>query len=335
MPMDDIFDRVDKVLEDAKENGYDVDTEEDTTVSSPNDYLSEEKQPDSPDSESEDNENPQGKYEDEEDDYEEDDEEAILKHQKKLDSQWEQLSKDGETDLTKEEYVSQESNCTEEEYKTREKILDGLIADIAEIDNVYNRIDEDMLAEIAGLSDNAQAQLAEDINSGKVKVEYLTHPFVLGYQDGAESQEEDKPAEENPEPSAEPEPVNSSYTPADEDDELFAEDEINNDYRSDITMADYNAETTTENVQETNSENAAADTRRGFMSVQDFQTMFETFDNAKALLSETAGSAVTAADYENMMNDVQDIISIVTGMTNYYLQNALYPFTFENSNTAE
>lgn len=335
MPMDDIFDRVDKVLEDAKENGYDVDTEEDTTVSSPNDYLSEEEQSASSDSESEDNENPQGEYEDEENDYEEDDEEAILRRQKELDSQWEQLSKDGETDLTKEEYVSQESDCTEEEYEAREKILNGLIADIAEIDNVYNRIDEDMLAEIAGLSDNAQAQLAEDINSGKVRVEYLTHPFVLGYQDGAENQEENNSAEEKSESSAEPEPVDSSYTPADEDDELFAEDDINNDYRSDTTMADYNAETTTENVQETNQEETTADTRRGFMSVQDFQTMFETFDNAKALLSETAGSAVTAADYENMMNDVQDVISIVTGMTNYYLQNALYPFTFGNSDTAE
>lgn len=85
-------------------------------------------------------------------------------------------------------------------------------------------------------------------------------------------------------------------------------------------------ETQTEEPASEETEATDVPVRRGIMTAENLAPLFETFDNYRNAIAQTVGSAVTETDYQNMTNDAQRIIDEASGLLNYYLDNALYPF---------
>ena len=389
MAMDDIFDGIDEILEQAQQNGDDPNTDSDTDTGDIHDYIDDEGTEVGP----EDYED--GPEDDSDDEFQPpmSEEELLMNHQQ-ASIEWRDKVDQGMTDLDEQEYVMQATGCTEEEFENRDQIIKGLTLDIAEVID-YDEIPEDVIASIASLDQDAQTQLAEDIKIGKVLPDHLTRPFVLGYQrsvdepqDGPEDEEE--PAEEATEPvpeeeetdeleqelqdaapeepqaedGSEEEPVNpQAYVPESEesDDDFWNEEDsapedeavpedtpvepnpeseetpveesepVEEPERT-PTMEDPQTTAPTESAETTapqKEESVQNPVRRGFMSEKDFEPLFESFSQCEQLVRETAGSAVTESDYRGMMTDIQDLNKRLSNIANYYLDNALYPFSFE------
>lgn len=393
MAMDDIFDGIDEILEQAQKNGEDVATDSDTDTGTTHDYMDDDGQEiesdgydDIPEEEPDEDAAPM-------------DEEEILMNHQNASLDWKEKVDQGVTDLDEKDYVMQVTGCTEEEFENRDQIIHGLILDVAEVID-YDEIPEDVLATIAGLSADAQTQLAEDIKNGKILPEHLTRPFVLGYErqaEAAQDPEEDEPVEEttseettepysntskesedsleddefekefddtvseSSQPSEDESTNPQAYVPqAEETDDDFLQEEepqveesVSEPEPKDSafpteedapteeaveperteSMSDTQPVSQPESVEEPTPQekpSAQIPERRGFMSERDFETLFETFEQCKPLIRETAGSAVTEADYRGMMTDMQEIGTKLSNVANYYLDNALYPFSFDS-----
>lgn len=397
MAMDDIFNGIDEILEKAQQDGDDQTPDSDTDTGDIHDYIDDE----GTETGAEDYDN--GLEEDSEDDFEPpiSEEELLMNHQQ-ASADWRDKVDQGMTDLDEKEYIMQVTGCTEEEFENRDQIIKGLTLDVAEVID-YDEIPEDVIASIASLDPDAQAQLANDIKIGKILPDHLTRPFVLGYQrsveepqDSSEDEagtypvDEQEPAEETTEPVPEEEetdeleqelqdaapeepqtegasterPVNpQAYVPeSEESDDDFWNDETSapeektvseetsvepntepeetpveattavEEPERTLTMEDPQTTTSTEPVEtatQQEEESVQNPVRRGFMSEKDFEPLFESFSQCEQLVRETAGSAVTESDYRGMMTDIQDLNKRLSNIANYYLDNALYPFSFE------
>lgn len=189
--------------------------------------------------------------------------------------------------------------------------------------------------------DELEQEFAQDETSAD---EELYEPESSNYEDDLEREfaEEDSalnvPEENIPEESApdEPEYTGEAEEPA-EPEETYTNpfdsdsepEEIYNDKGEEPVMPE--EMNSTPAVEETNPAPTAEaqeeqTPRRYLMSVNDFQELFQTFEQAEALISETVGSTVSQADYERMSNDINNVGNVLTRLANYYLDNAVYPF---------